>query len=299
MKLLIIGSKGFIGSNLLKFFSSNLKFVVYGCDIVPDYSTNHYFTLDNSNTNFSKVFEQIKFDICINCSGSASVPESFVHTQRDFQLNTANVFLILDAIRKVSPFCRFINISSAAVYGNPNKLPISEKSSLAPLSPYAYHKLQSELLCEEFNRLHGISTCSLRVFSAYGNGLAKQLFWDVWNKIRRKNHISLYGTGEESRDFIHINDIARVVELVIENGNFTASVYNVGNGEEIFIGDVVRQFCDFAGWSGTVEFVQKVRTGDPVNWCADISSIKSLGFEKIVPIEQGLKNYIRWARELN
>jgi dTDP-glucose 4,6-dehydratase/UDP-glucose 4-epimerase len=265
---------------------------------VVDYVAKRYFSVDTLNSNFSEIFRLVRFDVCINCSGAASVPDSFVNIHRDYQLNTANVFLILDAIRKVSPFCRFMNISSAAVYGNPPKLPISETSVLMPQSPYAYHKLQGEMLCEEFNKLHGISTCSLRIFSAYGNGLYKQLFWDVWSKIQCENRISLFGTGAESRDFIHVNDIARVVELVIENGKFSASVYNVGNGEEIYIADIVKQFCDFAGWKGTIQFVQNPRKGDPVNWCADISAIKHLGYEKIVPIEKGLKDYIRWASEL-
>ena len=114
-----------------------------------------------------------------------------------------------------------------------------------------------------------------------------------------ENHISLFGTGAESRDFIHINDIARVAELVIENGNFSASVYNVGNGEELFIKDVVQHFCQLAGWNGVVEFIQKERTGDPINWCADISTIKALGYEKTVPIKQGLNDYIKWASGLS
>ena len=71
-------------------------------------------------------FKQKQFDVCINCSGAASVPESVINPISDFHLNVVNVFKILDAIREYNPECKFLNLSSASVYGKPEKLPINE-----------------------------------------------------------------------------------------------------------------------------------------------------------------------------
>ena len=98
---------------------------------------------------------------------------------------------ILVAIRDRNSSCKFINFSSAAVYGNPKFLPITENSVCKPLFPYGFHKLQSELLLTEYYNFFGLKTCSLRVFSAYGPLLKKQLFWDLYQKAIQNDTISL------------------------------------------------------------------------------------------------------------
>ena len=167
-KFLIIGSKGFIGSHL-KTYLEKKNYEVWGADVIIDYvNKERYFLVDASNASFHPIFEKEKFDVCVNCSGAASVPDSLENPLRDFHLNVSNTFKLLDAIKTYSPFCKFINLSSAAVYGNPLSLPIREKDKAIPISPYGFHKLMSEKICEEFYRFFGIQTCSLRIFSAYG-----------------------------------------------------------------------------------------------------------------------------------
>ena len=174
------------------------NYSVMGCDVVTDYSSKDYYQIDATNSDYHALFEKHEFDACINCSGAASVPLSLEFPLKDFNLNTVNVFKILEAIRTYQPKCKFINLSSAAVYGNPNQLPISENVALQPLSPYGIHKLQAEQIGKEFHDFYGMATCSLRIFSAYGNGLKKQLFWDLYQKILNSDSIELYGTGNYS-----------------------------------------------------------------------------------------------------
>ena len=150
MKILIIGSKGFIGSHAYRYFKEKHS-ETYSADVAVDYSDKNYFTIDSSNSDFNEIFEKISFDFCINCSGAASVPDSLVHTTRDFTLNTFNVFKILEAIKKHAPNCKFINLSSAAVYGNPKKLPITETDEISPISPYGFHKKMAEEILTEYN----------------------------------------------------------------------------------------------------------------------------------------------------
>src|SRR5687768_12482309 len=118
MTLLVIGSKGFIGSHMYNYLHG-AGHKVYGCDVLVDYNDQNYYQVDATNATYDELFASHKFNGCINCSGAASVPDSLVHPLRDFHLNTNNVYLILDAIRRHRPECKFINLSSAAIYGNP------------------------------------------------------------------------------------------------------------------------------------------------------------------------------------
>ena len=192
MKILIIGSRGFIGHYLFSYFSEKGN-EVWGTDVVDDYiNKERYFLIDASNSDYSSVFQSAEFDLCVNCSGAANVPESLKNPLRDYYLNTVNVFKMLEAIRKFQPACKFINLSSAAVYGNPKQMPVKEDARPDPLSPYGFHKLQAEQICKEFYDFYDIRTCSLRIFSVYGPGLKKQLFWDLYNKAKKGVPFSLF-----------------------------------------------------------------------------------------------------------
>ena len=297
MKILIIGSKGFIGSHIYNYFKST-QYTVFGCDVVTDYENENYFQIEATNSDYHFIFEKYKIDVCINCSGAASVPISIQYPLKDFNLNTVNVFKILDAIKMYQPCCKFINLSSAAVYGNPINLPIKENSNLNPLSPYGIHKMQSEQICKEFYDCFNIQTCSLRIFSAYGNGLKKQLFWDIYQKFIKNPEIELFGTGNETRDFIHINDIVKAVSLTIMQGDFVGNQVNIANGKEYTIFQIAEIFKNILKTEKKVIFNNQLKQGDPLNWRADISIIKKMGYKSEVTIEDGITRYIQWIRGL-
>lgn len=296
MKVIVIGSKGFIGQHLCHFFRERGA-EVWGADVVVDYvNTETYYLIDSSNSDFSSVFKQQKFDLCVNCSGAASVPASLKNPVRDFYLNTVNVFKLLEAIRNEQSNCRFINLSSAAVYGNPESLPVSESAVPDPLSPYGIHKFQSEQICHEFYEFHQVPTCSLRIFSVYGPGLQKQLFWDLLQKANSGKAFALFGTGMESRDFIFVSDLVRVIELVYTHSNFKADVINVANGEEVLIKDAVSVFFSFFDEEISYSFSGDSRKGDPVNWKADISKLRSFGYQPSVDMPSGLEAYYNYNK---
>lgn len=294
MKILIIGSKGFIGKNLTEYLSSR-DYEVWGADVIVDYvNREKYFLIDPTNADFKPVFEKNKYQFCINCSGASSVPDSLLDPSRDYYLNTVNVFRLLDSIRVYNPDCRFINLSSAAVYGNPAELPVKESFNPNPLSPYGLHKWQAELLCKEFYDFYKVRSCSLRIFSVYGAGLRKQLFWDLYRKVKSGAEIKLFGTGEESRDFIYISDLSRAIEAILLNSGFRAEVVNVANGIEIKIKDAAGMFLGLFSPVPVHSFTGEERKGDPSNWKADIGKLSSFGYKPEVNIQNGLKMYYAW-----
>lgn len=298
MKILIIGSKGFIGTHLVNGLSSEDGYTVYGCDVVVDYESKDYILIDATNADYHSVFQNNIFDICINCSGAASVPDSLVNPLRDYTLNTYNVFKILDAIRLFQSDCKFMNLSSAAVYGNPNALPVNEVSPLRPISPYGLHKLEAESICKEFYQFFKVQTCCLRIFSAYGIGLRKQLLWDLYQKAKGTNLVSLFGTGKETRDFIHISDIVDAVKVCIKHSTFDGQCINIANGKQISIEYIASKYLSFFDEQKTVRFSGEIKNGDPLIWQADISLLSDMGYLQKIDIIDGLYEYFKWVKSL-
>lgn len=296
MNILLIGSKGFIGTHAASYFQEK-NHTVFGCDVVTDYTEKNYFQIDATNSDYHQIFEKNAIDVCINCSGAASVPLSLEFPFKDFTLNTVNVYKIAEAIRLYQPNCKFINLSSAAVYGNPESLPIKESSNLNPLSPYGIHKMQAEQILAEFHKFYNLKTCSVRIFSAYGNGLKKQLLWDLYNKFISGEAIELYGTGDESRDFIHVSDVVQALDLIIEKGTFDNQQINIANGEEFTIRHIAETFKSILKVNQNIGFNNKVKEGDPLNWRADISILEAMGYDNKMSIEKGIESYINWIKE--
>lgn len=300
MKILIVGSKGFIGAHCVDYFSE-LGYQVTGADVLPALSGDgtNYIDLNRFADDYNGLFKITDFDFCINAAGSAHVAYSFQYPEKDFELNVSLVIKLLGAIKNHSPQCKFLNFSSAAVYGNPLSLPIAESAETKPLSPYGYHKLLSENLLLEYHRFFKLKTCSLRIFSAYGEGLKKQLFWDLFQKSKSDDRVYLFGTGKESRDFIYILDLLQILQLIMEKAEFNGEVYNVANGEEITIDTAVGEFYKALGWTGTVHFSGEEKLGDPVNWKADIRQLTALGYKRKYSFEEGILNYCKWLNGLN
>ncbi len=295
MKILIIGSCGFIGSYCLNHLEAK-GYSIFGADINYIDPKSGYYILDQNNPDFQKIFQDQLFDVCINASGAASVPFSIEKPMLDFELNTGNIVKILEAIRIHAPNCYFINFSSAAIYGNPEYLPVVESMKPSPMSPYGWHKYYAELICEEYASFFGIKSSNLRIFSAYGPRLKKQFFWDLYNKLKTDEDLVLLGTGNESRDFIFVEDIAKCVELIIENRQHNPQIINVASGIETSIRSAAQLFCDLIGAGNKINFIGESRKGDPINWKADISIIQSIGFNPTFTLKEGLEAYILWLR---
>lgn len=295
MKIIVIGSMGFIGSHAFDYFS--LTNEVWGADVIETKKQDNYFLLSKQNTSFEAIFENHQFDVCINASGNGSVPISINLPVFDFELNVTNTIKLLDSIRAHNPTCRFINMSSAAVYGNPVEIPVKESIPLKPLSPYGWHKLYAEQVCKEYFYLYNLHTINLRLFSVYGENLRKQLFWDIYQKCLRTNNVELFGSGNETRDFIYIVDLMTALDCVVKRGLFDGEAVNVGSGLETTIKDAATIFCAAISDKIEIKFNKIVKPGDPLNWKADITSLQSFGFNPKFPITTGLTNTAIWLKE--
>jgi UDP-glucose 4-epimerase len=278
MKILIIGSEGFIGKHCVDYFVKK-GLDVFGCDLINVTSESYtYIKVSRIQPDYSKLFSQHNFDFIICAGGNGSVPISFSSPLMDFEANVSDVLMLLNYVKEHNSNSKFINISSAAVYGNPQTLPVSEDSIIAPMSPYGWHKYMSELACKEYYELFNVKTCSIRPFSVYGPGLKKQIIWDIYQKfIHNGIAIELYGTGEETRDFIFIEDLVASIDLIIEKSDFKGEIYNLASGHSINIKNLASLLLQEIGFTGELKFNNEIRQGDPRFWLADISKIKTLG----------------------
>ena len=153
------------------------------------------------------------------------------------------------------------------------------------------------MICKEYSTFWGIKTCCLRIFSAFGPGLRKQLFWDMYHKFKEQDEIRLWGTGRESRDFIYIDDIIQTIDMTIKNSSFDAQVVNVANGKQLTIKEVADAFVSVLHADKKVSFNGEERKGDPINWEADIQTLEEWGYKQTVSLEEGIKNYVAWVQQ--
>lgn len=297
--VLVTGISGFIGGKAALYFLEK-GYNVVGWSRLESYGLfkiKRISMLDK--TEILNELNVCKPDIIIHCAGSADVGRSFEDPDMDYEGNVTITHNLLFAIYKLGMVkTRFIYLSSAGVYGNPISLPISEEMPLNPLSPYAVHKVMCEELCKYFVANHGMDIKIARIFSAYGEGLKKQIFWDMYNKAKKTGELEMFGTGNESRDYIHIKDVVKALYLIATTES-EYTVFNVANGEEITIRKVTELFAKEAGINiSEIKFNGIVREGDPLNWKADIYKMKGLGYKKSVQIENGINLYFKWARSL-
>jgi len=298
--LLVTGVAGFIGRHIARHFKSQ-GWNIIGVDLVspenaPLGSLISYYPLNLHDEAFNNVLKNHSPQLCIHCAGRASVGLSMNDPATDFTDGPPLIFAVLDAIRRFSPECGFIFISSAAVYGNPNKLPVSENEQPAPISPYGFHKLQGEILCQEFYSVYNIPAASVRIFSAYGPGLRRQVIWDICQKLLVQESLNLHGTGSESRDFIHAIDIAKAIQAVADAAPLEGEVYNLSSGEEVTIRKLANLVLSALDSDIVPKFNGIVPEGTPLKWQADISKVSALGFRPSISLDKGIRTFAAWCQ---
>lgn len=243
---------------------------------------------------FSRVLVESAPSLVVHCAGPASVANSVDDPRADRRGSVGVLTTMLGELRGLASPPRLLLLSSAAVYGQPTVLPVAETARLRPMSPYGAHRAE----CEELVAASGLPFAVLRVFSAYGAGLRRQLLWDICLKaLARAEILALFGSGDETRDFVHADDVAAAVAVVARDRG-TPAFLNVASGSETTVRTVAeRLLAQLPGDPGRLRFTSGVRPGDPSRWCADVTRLHDLGWSPRVSLDSGLREYARWAQE--
>lgn len=234
-------------------------------------------------------------DIIIHTAAQVSVPNSMNDPVFDATNNVLGTLNLLEAARKAN-IKRFVYFSSAAVYGNPRKLPIEENHPQDPESPYGVSKLAGEKYAMMYHRAYGIPVVSIRPFNIYSprqdpsNPYSGVISKFIEYAQGRKAPL-IFGNGEQTRDFISVHDIVQIVDLSIKNEKARGEVLNAGSGKSTTINELADVILKLFNLELQPQY-EKERTGDILHSVADISEAVDIGFKPKISLKEGLEEFL-------
>lgn len=296
-KVLVTGAYGFVGRHVAKQFSQ-IGWVVVGIghgswarDEWRQWGIDKWHPGDVTFDALKTL--AVQPDAIIHCAGSGSVGFSVTNPYQDFQRTVESTVAVLEFARLHANKACVVYPSSAAVYGDVEQLPITEKNKLLPISPYGTHKLIAEELCQSYARNYKVKSAIVRLFSVYGAGLKKQLMWDASSRIIKGGN-QFFGTGKEVRDWLHVKDAANLLLAAAANASEECPVVNGGSGVGVSVGDLLHQLFALYKQDGAPLFNSISKTGDPLGLVASIDRAEHWGWRPEVPLSEGLNEYVEW-----
>ena len=236
-------------------------------------------------------------EIVFHFAANANVPYSVEDPRYDFEANAGGTFNVLKSCMDTN-IEKIIYASSAAVYGEPEYIPIDESHPLNPISPYGASKLAGEKLGFAYYRTYGIPFISLRIFNTYGPRQRRYVMFDFLKKLKENSKkLKVLGTGEQIRDYCYVRDTVNAFILAAEKENTVGEVFNVAGGNPISIRELAELMIRILGLEGDTEiyYTGKSWKGDIFNLVADNSkNTDNLGFKPRVRLDEGIEKLIDW-----
>ena len=300
--ILVTGANGFLGRHVSRVAAAHGHYVMgighgdWAEDAWRKWGLSVWHELDV--TLASLVAHAGTPDVLVHCAGSSSVGFSLENPAQDFERTVGTTLDALEYLRTSSPDTALVYPSSAAVYGSAPTLPISEDSPLAPISPYGFHKKIAEDLCRSYSENFGIRVAIVRIFSAYGVELRKQLLWDACRKALAGDY-SFGGTGRETRDWVNGEDVARLLLIAGDQAVAGAALVNGASGTEVAVESILAVLFDALGAGRKPEFTGAVRSGDPERVVGDASRALAWGWSPQRAWEDGVREYADWYRRVD
>lgn len=310
MMLLVTGGLGFIGSNFIRDVLErhgdweivNIDALKYGSnrDNLKDLEKDERYSFVQGDISDPDLISKMIAgrDAVVNFAAETHVDRSISNPGSFLQSNVMGVFNILEAIRKVNPKIRFVQISTDETYGDTVEGSFTERDMLKPSSPYSASKAAGDVYVLAYARTYGLQAMVTRCTNNYGPyQFPEKLIPKAVLRALRSLKIPIYGTGKNVRDWIYVLDHCRAVERVVEDG-VGGEIYNISTGEEKTNLDVVGKILEILGKdSNSLEFVED-RPGHDLRYSLDSSKIRDeLGWRPRQSFESGIGETVRWYRE--
>lgn len=308
LKIGVTGGAGYVGSNLVKVFIADKNEVVSIDNLMNgDYSHLRTQGTGDAATLLEGDIRDLEFMMeafkgCDAIVHLAALPGLVKCRERPDEATSINVYgtyNVLEAARRLG-IGKVVFCSTAAVYGKPAEMPVTEGIPLRPLNLYGVTKLAGERLMDVFSDNHGIATISLRFGNVFGVGLFTNYDTVVPKFVRmglNGEDLTVYGDGSSTRDFVHVEDIAQALILALESKGEGSEVYNVG-GETMEIGvlakRIVESLREFTGEEVSI-INHPARAGETKEFSYNLEKIRmGLGYEPSWSIQAGIEQVIKF-----
>ncbi|RJS74459.1 SDR family oxidoreductase [Methanophagales archaeon] len=302
MKVLVTGGAGFIGSHTVDALVKN----GYEVAVVDNLSNGRkeninkdakFYEIDVESEKLKRVFESERPDMAIHLAAQISLRKSVENPMFDARQNILGSINLLQCCKEFE-VDKIVYASSVAVYGEPKYLPVDEKHATKPASPYGLSKLAAEEYIKLYHRMRGLDYVILRYANVYGprqmsDGEAGVVAIFTDRMLHNKPPV-VFGDGEQTRDFVYVEDVALANLLALKNGK--NKVFNIGSGKETSVNDVFGKIRNILGInirSIRAEPKQEIRR----IYISNEKAVKELGWNPKTNIDDGLKKTVAWFKE--
>jgi len=314
MRILVTGGCGFIGSNFINYYKAKHRDKAFIINLDKlDYCSSsngvHHDLLVVGNLQDKdlvlKVLEENQVDIVIHFAAQTHVDNSFGNSIEFTKDNILGTHTLLECCRVYNKIQKFVHISTDEVYGEVglNHAGCSEKSLLNPTNPYAATKAGAEFIARSYFYSFGLPVVITRGNNVYGpRQYPEKVIPKFIDLLSNGKPCPVQGTGESRRNFIHVQDVARAVELIMHHG-MVNKIYNIGSGNEFSVLDIVQILVEeIIGkehvhcWQKWVRYVED-RNFNDYRYAIDSTALRELGWTETIDFREGLKSTIQWYFE--
>ena len=311
MRILVTGGAGFIGSNFVRGIAAGSMSGISSV-VVLDKLT---YAGVLSNLDSAKAMDSFRFvegnicdsrfvtslladfDAIVNFAAESHVDRSIGSAAEFVDTNVGGVQVLLDAIKASGRDIRFVQVSTDEVYGSIDSSSWTEEWPLQPNSPYSASKAGGELLARAYYKTHGLDVVTTRCSNNYGtHHFPEKLIPLFVTNLLEGKKVPIYGDGKNVRDWLHVDDHCRALDLVLHHGR-PAEVYNIGGGTELSNRQLTQRLLNACGtdWSSVDEVPD--RQGHDRRYSLDSTRIQQeLGFTPSTQFDDGLRSTIEWYR---
>jgi dTDP-glucose 4,6-dehydratase len=307
MKILVTGGAGFIGSDFIRYMLGahpdynivNLDSLTYAGNLnnLKDCDTSQRYTFVHgdicNSTLVNSVMERYGIDTVVHFAAESHVDRSIADASIFVKTNVLGTYTLLEA-SKLQKVRRFIHISTDEVYGSIQEGSFRETDILSPSSPYSSSKAGSDLLALSYFTTYNLPVIVTRCTNNFGpyQYPEKLIPLFVTNLIDGKK-VPVYGTGKNIRDWIHVNDHCRAVDLLLDKGN-SGEIYNIGGENEKTNLEITEKILALLKKDDSmIEYVED-RPGHDLRYSLNCSKLRALGWKPSQSFEEGLIDTVRW-----
>lgn len=305
MKILVTGGAGFIGSHLVDVLLAQSHSV----RVLDNFSTGRRTNLPESNLNLEILTGDIRsrddvslavqgVDAIVHLAAVASVQASVDDPVGTHEVNLVGTINLLEAAKNCA-VKRFVFASSAAVYGNTEEIPVTERTVLSPLTPYAADKLASEYYIDFYRRQYQLAPVIFRFFNIFGprqdpSSPYSGVISIFMQRAIANQPMTVFGDGEQSRDFVFVADLAVLLAKAVGTGEFYAHAMNVGNGEQTNLNELLEKISQLRADELNTTYTDP-RPGDIKHSCADNRLVvEKMNYKAEHSVAKGLEMTYDW-----